>query len=58
MGISNTFGTIPGIIGVAIAGWLVDVSGTYTSVFALVAAVNAVGVCVWLAFASGEKVID
>ena len=37
---SNTFATIPGVVGVAIAGWLVDVTGTYSAVFALAAAVG------------------
>ena len=58
MGITNTAGTIPGIIGVAITGWMVDVTGTYSSAFALAAAINIFGAIVWLAFASGERVID
>ncbi len=58
MGIANTAGTIPGIIGVAITGWMVDVTGTYSSAFALAAAINIFGAIVWLAFASGERVID
>jgi ACS family sodium-dependent inorganic phosphate cotransporter len=58
MGITNTAGTVPGIIGVAITGWMVDVTGTYSSAFALAAAINIFGAVVWLAFASGERVID
>ena len=58
MGITNTAGTVPGIIGVAITGWLVDVSGTYSAAFALAAAINIVGAIVWLVFATGERVID
>ncbi len=58
MGITNTAGTIPGIIGVAITGWLVDVTGTYSAAFALAAGINIFGAIVWLAFASGERVID
>lgn len=58
VGISNTFGTLPGVIGVAVAGWLVDVTGSYTTIFALVAVVNVIGVTVWIGFASGERVVD
>lgn len=58
VGITNTFGTIPGIIGVAVTGWLVNTTGSYDSVFLMVAAVNMVGIVVWLAFASGRKLID
>lgn len=58
IGISNTFGTLPGVVGVAVAGWLVDVTGSYASIFALVAVLNVLGAAVWIAFASGERVID
>ena len=39
---SNTFATIPGIVGVSVTGWLVDVTGTYSAAFALTAAVSCV----------------
>jgi ACS family sodium-dependent inorganic phosphate cotransporter len=42
-GFSNTFATIPGVVGVAVTGWLVDVTGTYSAAFALAAAVGVVG---------------
>lgn len=58
IGVSNTFGTLPGVIGVAVAGWLVEVTGGYGSIFALVAVMNIVGAAVWIAFASGERVVD
>jgi ACS family sodium-dependent inorganic phosphate cotransporter len=58
MGITNTFGTIPGIIGVAVTGLLVDLTGTYAAAFVLAAAVNVAGTVIWLLFASGEPVID
>ena len=58
MGITNTAGTVPGIIGVVITGWLVDTTGTYAAAFALAAGVNIFGALVWLAFATGERVID
>ena len=58
LGITNTVGTIPGIVGVALTGWLVDTTGSYDSVFLMVASVNLVGVVVWLLFAKGEKLVD
>ncbi len=58
MGITNTAGTVPGIIGVAITGWLVDLTGDYGSAFVLCAAVNITGAIVWLFFATAERVID
>ena len=58
MGITNTAGTIPGIIGVAVTGWLVDTTGTYVSAFALAAAVNLIGAIVWVAFGTSRRVID
>jgi ACS family sodium-dependent inorganic phosphate cotransporter len=42
-GFSNTFATIPGIVGVAATGWLVDITGTYSAAFVLTAIVSAVG---------------
>ncbi len=58
IGISNTFGTLPGVIGVAVAGWLVDVTGSYAAIFALVAVINLLGTVVWIAFASGERIVE
>jgi ACS family sodium-dependent inorganic phosphate cotransporter len=57
-GIINTVGTIPGIIGVAITGWLVETSGTYASAFALTASINLAGAVVWLLFSTAERVIE
>src|SRR5262249_39110310 len=42
-GFSNTIATIPGIVGVGVTGWLLDVTGTYTAAFALTAAVSVLG---------------
>ena len=56
-GITNTAGTIPGIVGVSITGWLVDVTGTYTSAFVLAAALCVFGAVVWLMFATSRPVI-
>jgi ACS family sodium-dependent inorganic phosphate cotransporter len=42
-GFGNTVATIPGIVGVAVTGWLVDVTGTYSAAFVLTAIVSAAG---------------
>jgi MFS transporter, ACS family, solute carrier family 17 (sodium-dependent inorganic phosphate cotransporter), other len=46
VGASNTLATLPGIAGVAITGWLLDVTHTYTPTFLLTAAVAACGALV------------
>jgi MFS transporter, ACS family, solute carrier family 17 (sodium-dependent inorganic phosphate cotransporter), other len=57
-GFSNTAGTIPGVIGVAVTGALVQSSGNYASAFLLTAGINLLGALVWLAFATGERVLE
>jgi ACS family sodium-dependent inorganic phosphate cotransporter len=56
-GLSNTFGTMPGIIGVAVTGWLVDRTGSFNAPLLLTAGVSIVGALVYLAIGSGEKKI-
>ncbi len=58
MGLTNTAGTIPGIVGVAVTGWLLDTTGTYASAFALAAGINLFGALIWLAFGTGHRVLD
>ena len=43
MGISNTIATIPGIIGVAVAGFIVEATNSFSAVFLLIVVVYAVG---------------
>ncbi len=57
-GFTNTFASIPGIVGVAITGWLLDLTGTYNATFVLAAAVAAVGAVSWLAWGTGERIVD
>jgi ACS family sodium-dependent inorganic phosphate cotransporter len=57
-GISNTFATVPGIIGVATTGWLVQRSGGFASAFLLTASIAIVGGVVFLIAGSGERKID
>jgi MFS transporter, ACS family, solute carrier family 17 (sodium-dependent inorganic phosphate cotransporter), other len=58
MGITNTAGTLPGVVGVAVTGWLVDRTGSFDAPFVLAALVAAMGAAVWLLFATGRRVID
>ena len=58
VGITNTIGTIPGVVGVAFTGWLIDTTGSYNSVFLMIAGVNLVGAVIWLIYSTGERLVD
>jgi len=55
MGISNSIATIPGIVGVAIAGFIVQATGSFSAVFVLIAAVYAIGLSGYARWASGDR---
>ena len=55
MGISNTIATIPGIIGVAVAGFIVEATNSFSAVFLLIVVVYAVGLVGYVTWASGER---
>ncbi|MGO9603260.1 MAG: ACS family MFS transporter [Candidatus Binataceae bacterium] len=55
MGISNTIATIPGIIGVALTGFILQATQSFNTVFFLIAAVYLVGLVGYLAWASGDQ---
>ena len=56
--ISNTAGTLPGIIGVAATGILLDLTGGYAATFIVAAAINVVGAIVWMIWGTGERIVD
>lgn len=58
MGVSNTFATVPGIVGVSISGWLFDVTGTFSAAFLLTAAISAAGAIIYLIFASAKPILE
>ena len=58
MGFSNTFAQIPGIIGVAVTGWLVDVTGTYSAAFVLAAIVSAAGALIFGLLFDARPIVD
>ena len=58
MGITNTAGTLPGIFGVAITGFILETTGSWDMVWGVTAGVTLFGMVVYLLFASGEKQFD
>jgi ACS family sodium-dependent inorganic phosphate cotransporter len=57
MGLSNTFATIPGIIGVAATGFILEKTNSFAATFYLTAIVYTVGLVCYLAIGSGERKI-
>jgi len=57
MGISNTAATLPGIIGVAATGFILQATNSFSAAFYLTAAIYAVGALCYLAMASGDRKI-
>ena len=57
MGISNTIATIPGIIGVAATGLIVQTTHSFSAVFFLIAAIYGLGMFLYLRWAGGEQMI-
>ena len=58
MGMTNTAGTIPGIVGVFVSGLILQATGSWALVFQLAAGVTLFGLVFFLLFASGEKIFD
>jgi len=59
MGLTNTAGTIPGIIGVGVSGWILNVTNNdWALVFQVGAGVTLFGLVFYLLFASAEKLYD
>lgn len=50
--------TIPGIVGVAVTGWLVEATGTYSAAFLLSAAVSVMGALVYAVFFEARAVVE
>jgi MFS transporter, ACS family, solute carrier family 17 (sodium-dependent inorganic phosphate cotransporter), other len=57
MGISNTAATLPGIIGVAATGFILQATNSFSAVFYLTVMVYAIGAVCYLAMASGDRKI-
>lgn len=57
-GISNSFATLPGIVGVFVTGWLVEVRGSFAAPFILASAVATLGGLAYLVLGSGVRQVD
>jgi ACS family sodium-dependent inorganic phosphate cotransporter len=58
MGITNTAGTIPGIVGVYVSGLILQATGSWALVFQLSAGVTIFGLIFFLVFSSGRRIFD
>jgi ACS family sodium-dependent inorganic phosphate cotransporter len=58
MGITNTAGTIPGIIGVYLSGLILEATGSWVLVFHVAAGVTLFGLVFFLLFSSGKRLFD
>ena len=58
MGITNTAGTIPGIVGVFLSGMILELTGSWALVFGTAAAISLVGLVVFLRYAQADKLFD
>ncbi|KAG2525741.1 hypothetical protein BBI17_000477 [Phytophthora kernoviae] len=56
MGVSNTFGTIPGIVGNIVTGTILEVTGSWDLVFGIAALVLVFGAVVFHCFASDKSI--
>ena len=54
-GLSNTFGCFSGIAGVSVAGFVVEKTGSFGSIFLMTALLNVFGAIVWNVFATAER---
>lgn len=58
MGITNTAGTIPGVVGVYASGLILQATDSWAVVFQVAAAITVVGLVTFLAFGRGEREFD
>jgi ACS family sodium-dependent inorganic phosphate cotransporter len=58
MGITNTAGTLPGIIGVYVSGLILQWTGSWILVFQVAAAINVFGLVFYLVFARTATAVD
>ncbi len=58
MGITNTAGTLPGIIAVYISGMILEATGSWALVFQTASVITLIGLVFFLFNARGEKIFD
>ncbi|KAM7404867.1 hypothetical protein PAMP_012178 [Pampus punctatissimus] len=54
-GVMNTCGAFSGVLMVYFSGYLIETTGSWASVFALITTVNLLGLCTFLAFAEARR---
>ncbi|KAM5304639.1 voltage-gated purine nucleotide uniporter SLC17A9 isoform 2-T2 [Glossophaga mutica] len=55
-GVANTAGALAGVVGVGLGGYLIETTGSWTSLFHLVAAISSLGLCGFLMFGKAQRV--
>jgi MFS transporter, ACS family, solute carrier family 17 (sodium-dependent inorganic phosphate cotransporter), other len=55
MGLSNTFTQLPGIVGVALTGFIVNLTHSFAGAFYLIAVIYMTGMLCYLTMGSGER---
>ncbi len=55
MGLSNTFAQLPGIIGIALTGFIVNLTHSFAGAFYLIALIYMAGMVCYLTMGSGER---
>jgi ACS family sodium-dependent inorganic phosphate cotransporter len=58
MGLTNTAGTIPGIIGVYVSGLILEQTGSWALVFQVAGGVTLFGLVFFLLFSSSRRLFD
>ena len=57
-GVMNAAGAVPGFVGVYVAGYILDLTDSWASVFNVTATVNLFGAAVFVAFGSGKPIVN
>jgi ACS family sodium-dependent inorganic phosphate cotransporter len=58
MGLSNTFATIPGIVGVYVSGLILERTGSWAMLFGVAAGVTIFGMLFYLVFGSSKRLFE
>lgn len=56
IGVVNTIGTIPGVAGIAVTGWLVDRTHSYSTAFLVTAVLGVLGTLFYWRYASADPI--
>jgi len=56
-GIMNACGSLPGFLGVYLAGYILEVTGSWSAVFNATAVINFLGIAIFIIFGSGTPIV-